>query len=52
MTESQALQTQHNGRRRMRISLTWVLVLLTVPAAVAVYLYGMAAVMGHGRLHR
>lgn len=45
MTESQTVQTQHNGGRRTRISLTWVLVLLTVPAAVAVYLYGMAAVM-------
>lgn len=45
MTESQTLQTQDKGERRVRISLTWVLALLTVPAAVAVYLYGMAAVM-------
>ncbi|CRZ15678.1 hypothetical protein [Mycolicibacterium neworleansense] len=45
MTESQTLQTQHNGERRMRISMTWVLVVLTVPAAIAVFLYGMGAVM-------
>lgn len=45
MTESQTVQTQHNGERRLRISMTWVLALLTVPAAVAVFLYGMGAVM-------
>ncbi|MBP2453711.1 hypothetical protein [Mycolicibacterium lutetiense] len=46
MTESRTLQTQHTGDRRLRISTTWVLALLTVPAAVAVFLYGMGAVMG------
>ncbi|KLI07627.1 hypothetical protein ACT17_10640 [Mycolicibacterium conceptionense] len=45
MTESQTLQTQDNGGRRMRIPVTWVLVVLTIPAAVAVFLYGMGAVM-------
>ncbi|OLT91074.1 hypothetical protein BKG60_23465 [Mycobacterium syngnathidarum] len=45
MTESQTLQTQHNGGRRTRISMTWVLVVLTIPAAIAVFLYGMGAVM-------
>ncbi|BBX93989.1 hypothetical protein H5U98_22035 [Mycolicibacterium boenickei] len=46
MTESQTLQTEHTGERRMRISITWVLVVLTIPAAVVVFLYGMGAVMG------
>ncbi|MFV1355492.1 hypothetical protein ABFV47_00260 [Mycolicibacterium fortuitum] len=46
MTESQTVQTEGTGERRMRISLTWVLVLLTIPAAVLVFLYGMGAVMG------
>lgn len=45
MTESQTLQTQDNGGRRMRIPVTLVLVVLTIPAAVAVFLYGMGAVM-------
>ncbi|TMS52633.1 hypothetical protein E0T84_15555 [Mycobacterium sp. DBP42] len=45
MTESQTLQTQHNGGRRTRFSMTWVLVVLTIPAAIAVFLYGMGAVM-------
>ncbi|MED5812417.1 hypothetical protein VST63_08590 [Mycolicibacterium sp. 050232] len=45
MTESQTLQTEHTGEPRMRISLTWVLVVLTIPAAVLVFLYGMGAVM-------
>ena len=45
MTESQTLQTQDNGGRRIRIPVTWVLVVLTIPAAVAVFLYGMGAVM-------
>ncbi|OHT86387.1 hypothetical protein BKG61_28245 [Mycobacterium syngnathidarum] len=45
MTESQTLQTQHNGGRRTRISMAWVLVVLTIPAAIAVFLYGMGAVM-------
>ncbi|CQD05273.1 hypothetical protein A5731_30505 [Mycolicibacterium conceptionense] len=45
MTESQTLQTQDNGGRQMRIPVTWVLVVLTIPAAVAVFLYGMGAVM-------
>ncbi|CDP84499.1 MULTISPECIES: hypothetical protein [Mycolicibacterium] len=45
MTESETLQTQDNGGRRMRIPVTWVLVVLTIPAAVAVFLYGMGAVM-------
>lgn len=44
MTESQTVQDD-KGNRRLRISTTWVLALLTVPAAVAVFLYGMAAVM-------
>ncbi|AIY45694.1 MULTISPECIES: hypothetical protein [Actinomycetes] len=46
MTESQTVQTEGTGERRMRISLTWVLVVLTIPAAVLVFLYGMGAVMG------
>ncbi|MEX3655190.1 MULTISPECIES: hypothetical protein [Mycolicibacterium] len=46
MTESQTVQTEGTGERRLRISLTWVLVVLTVPAAVLVFLYGMGAVMG------
>ncbi|OCB12317.1 hypothetical protein A5717_16575 [Mycolicibacterium porcinum] len=46
MTESQTLQTERTGERRMRISITWVLVVLTIPAAVVVFLYGMGAVMG------
>lgn len=46
MTESQTLQTEHTGTGRTRISITWVLVVLTIPAAVLVFLYGMGAVMG------
>ncbi len=45
MTEAQTLQTQRGDRRRLRISTTWALVVLTVPAAVIVFLYGMGAVM-------
>lgn len=41
MTDSQSVQTA----RRARISTTWVLAVLTVPAAIVVFLYGMAAVM-------
>jgi hypothetical protein len=43
MTEA---QIEHaDGRRKTRLSVTWVLALLTIPAAVAVFLYGMGAVM-------
>ncbi|OLP02255.1 hypothetical protein BVU76_11455 [Mycolicibacterium porcinum] len=45
MTESQTLQTEHTGERRILVSTTWVLVVLTIPAAVLVFLYGMGAVM-------
>lgn len=45
MTESQTLQTEHTGERRILVSITWVLVVLTIPAAVLVFLYGMGAVM-------
>ncbi|WP_066903566.1 hypothetical protein [Mycolicibacterium houstonense] len=46
MTESQTVQTEHKTERRMRMSLTWVLAVLTVPAAILVFLYGMGVVMG------
>ncbi|MGV0816027.1 hypothetical protein ABQF34_29095 [Mycolicibacterium boenickei] len=46
MTESQTVQTEHHGDRRLRFSLTWVLAVLTVPAAILVFLYGMGVVMG------
>lgn len=42
MTESHT-DTQHAEQRRL--SVTWVLAILTIPAAMAVFLYGMAAVM-------
>lgn len=42
---SKAQIEQTETGRKTRISATWVLALLTIPAAVAVFLYGMGAVM-------
>ncbi|MGV9800829.1 hypothetical protein ACWDTP_22545 [Mycobacterium sp. NPDC003449] len=38
-------ESPSHTRRRRRLIVNWVLAILTVPAAVAVYLTGMAAVM-------
>ncbi len=47
MTESQTVQTQHHsGGWWARTSTTWVLAVLTIPAAIGVFLYGMGVVMG------
>ncbi|WP_026356854.1 hypothetical protein [Mycobacterium sp. 141] len=46
MTESHTgthqVDQQHRG---LRLSATWILAILTIPAAIAVFLFGMAAVM-------
>jgi hypothetical protein len=41
-TGTHQVEQQHKG---LRLSATWVLAILTIPAAIAVFLYGMAAVM-------
>ncbi|OMB92989.1 hypothetical protein A5733_17000 [Mycobacterium sp. NS-7484] len=45
MTESQTVQAPPDDERPARTSMTWVLAILTIPAAIAVFLYGMGAVM-------
>jgi hypothetical protein len=43
MTESHT--EIHPADQKRRLTATWVLAILTIPAAIAVFLYGMAAVM-------
>ncbi|OMC33061.1 hypothetical protein A5740_12380 [Mycobacterium sp. GA-1841] len=45
MTESQTVQAPPDEQRPVRTSMTWILAILTIPAAIAVFLYGMGAVM-------
>jgi hypothetical protein len=45
MTESHTDTQQAEQHRGLRLSATWVLAILTIPAAIAVFLFGMAAVM-------
>jgi hypothetical protein len=43
MTESHT--ETHQSERKRRLTATWLLAILTIPAAIVVFLYGMAAVM-------
>jgi hypothetical protein len=45
MTEAPIEERQERTQRRFRLSATWLLAILTIPAAVFVFLYGMGAVM-------
>ncbi|MGV0741572.1 hypothetical protein [Mycolicibacterium sp. XJ870] len=45
MTQAHTEMQQDRTQRRFRLSTTWLLALLTIPAAIAVFLYGMGAVM-------
>lgn len=45
MTESQIEGRQDHRHQRFRLSATWLLAFLTIPAAIAVFVYGMGAVM-------
>ena len=45
MTEPDIEERQGQSRKHLRLSTTWVLALLTIPAAIVVFFYGMGAVM-------